>query len=847
MRIFLLILFLSGSILLHATHNRAGEITYTQTGANTVKISVVTYTKASSPADRPYIELSWGDGKADTLKRADGYPKLFGPDLNTNLYEATHTYPSSGEYTIAFEDPNREEGVVNIPNSVNVPFYIFTKIILNPFLGNNNSPKLLYPPIDNACLGKMYLHNPGAYDPDGDSLVYSLVNCKGTGGVDVSGYFFPAGTSLNYLTGDFSWNVPTQLGDYNFAILIEEYRNGYKIGSILRDMQVSVVNCPPNDPPVIHVKEDICIEAGDTLNENVWALDPDLGDSITLSAVSATFSLSAPTLVFNQPVSGIDSAGGNFSWMPTCAHVRKQPYTVLFKAHDNAEPVNLFDLKTVNIKVIAPAPKNLLALPSGSSVALSWSPGLCGGVSGYKIYRKEDASAYNPDSCETGLPAAAGYSLIKTSGDANTFYTDSNLVLGKRYCYRVVSYYADGAESKASQEFCVELKKIAPVLINVSVNKTDAVTGSIFLKWMKASQLDTVQYAKPYSYKIYRNSTLIKSISDVNDTSYTDTLINTQNTSFTYYIELWNTALIGTSPTAESGFLNIHEVNQALILSWKYTTPWVNDTFYIWKESVPGSGLFTKIDTTTATTYTDLGLVNGQTYCYKIQSSGKYSGTGYPSPLLNFSEIMCGVPKDTVPPCPPGVSVSADCNKGENTITWTASPASCSSDLFKFKLYYKEELDKPYTLLKELIPFVDSVYVHSNLEYVAGCYIVTATDSTGNESALTGEVCVDNCPEYSLPNIFTPNGDGTNDYFKPFPYKHIQKIDIRIYDRWGRLMFQSAQPDILWDGRFKENMEMCASGTYFYICDVYQKKLAGIKIVQLKGFIELLGEGSTNK
>ncbi|MFM7022962.1 MAG: gliding motility-associated C-terminal domain-containing protein [Flavobacteriales bacterium] len=848
MRTFLLILFLSCSILLRATHNRAGEITYTQTGPNTVKISVVTYTRASSPADRPYIELTWGDGKNDTLKRADGYPKTFGDDLNINLYEAVHTYPSVGKYAIAFEDPNREEGVINIPNSVNVPFYIYTNIILNPFLGLNNSPKLLYPPIDNACQGKLYLHNPGAYDPDGDSLVYSLVTCKGAGGNDIAGYSLPSGVTLNSQTGEFAWNAPTILGNYNFAILIDEYRDGFKIGSILRDMQVTVLACPPNDPPVIHVKQDICIEAGDTLDEKVWAVDPNSGDSVVLSAVSAMFSLPAPALKFTQPVFAIDSAGGKFSWTPQCSHVRKQAYTILFKARDNADPVNLFDLKTVNIKVIAPAPKNLMAVPSGKSVALTWSSGLCGSVTGYKIYRKEDSTAYTPDSCTTGLPDGLGYSLIQQTSTAA--FTDTNIVLGKRYCYRVVAFYADGAESKVSDEVCVELEKTAPVLINVSVNHTDAVDGSIFLRWMKASQLNTIQHPGPYSYRVYRNSILIKTISDVNDTSMVDTLFNTQKTPFTYYVELWNNAsgntyLIGASPQAASVYLNIKSVDKALILNWTYTTPWTNDTFYVWKETSPG--VFTKMDTTTAHSYVDKELANGQTYCYKIQSSGAYSGSGYPSPLLNFSEIMCAVPKDTVPPCPPAVSVSGDCDKGENTITWGAANPFCSADLLKYKLYYKDELNKPYTLLKEIVPFTDAVYIHPNLEYVAGCYLITATDSTGNESALTGEVCVDNCPSYSLPNIFTPNGDGKNDFFTPFPYKHIQKVNMRIYDRWGLLMFQTDKPEIFWDGRFMENQQMCSSGTYYYICEVYQKKLAGPQIVQLKGFVQLIGDGANNK
>jgi len=485
-------------------------------------------------------------------------------------------------------------------------------------------------------------------------------------------------------------------------------------------------------------------------------------------------------------------------------------------------------------------------------VSLSWSPGLCSAVSGYKIYRKENPTAYTPDTCETGLPESAGYSLISLSANTGTTYSDNNLILGKKYCYRVVAYYPDGAESKVSQEVCVELKKTAPVLINVSVNNTDAVNGSIFLRWMKASELDILQNPGPYSYRIYRNSTLIKTILNVNDTSLVDTLINTQSTKFFYYVELWNEAsgnsyLIGTSPSASSLYLRVNPMDKALLLNWTYAVPWTNDTFYVWKESVPGSGIFTKIGATTSPTYTDISLVNGKTYCYKILSSGKYSGTGYPSPLLNFSEVMCGIPKDTTPPCPPYIKVSADCVKAENTITWIMPSPSCSADLLKFNLYYKDELDKPYNMIKELVPFVDSDYIHPNLQYNAGCYIVTATDSTGNESALTGESCVDNCPDYSLPNVFTPNGDGRNDYFQPFPYKHIQKINIRIYDRWGRLMFQTAQPDIFWDGHFKENAEMCSSGTYFYICEVYQKRLAGIKMVQLKGFIDLIGEGWNNK
>ena len=45
----------------HATHNRAGEITYTHVEGLTYEILITTYTKTTAPADRPWLYLYWGD------------------------------------------------------------------------------------------------------------------------------------------------------------------------------------------------------------------------------------------------------------------------------------------------------------------------------------------------------------------------------------------------------------------------------------------------------------------------------------------------------------------------------------------------------------------------------------------------------------------------------------------------------------------------------------------------------------------------------------------------------------------------------------------------------------------
>ena len=844
MQKILFIIFLFCGFLGFSTHNRAGEITYTQTGPNSISITVTTYTKASSEADRPKITIKWGDGKSQEIDRDANYPQLYSNDININKYTSNHTFPSTGEFTISFEDANRNANVVNIPNSVDIPFYIETKVLVNPFLGTNTSPKLLYAPIDDACLNQTFLHNPGAFDAEGDQLKYTLVSCKTTDGAAVTGYTLPAGISMNVNTGDLIWNSPTLIGEFNIAFMIEEYRNGYKVGSILRDMQISVLACPNNDPPAITIPSEICIEAGDTLHLKVLAKDPNLGDTLVLSAVSGMFTIAAPTPLFAQPAIGIDSASSFFTWMPDCSQVRIQPYTVLFKARDNGKPVNLFDLKTLRIKVIAPAPKNTSAIATGISVNLNWDAGYCNKVAGYKIYRKENPNPFTSDTCETGMPDGKGYSLIKTTTDTTTFFNDNTTILGKNYCYRIVAYYANGAESKVSQEVCVELKKVVPAILNVSINNTSATNGSVFLKWMKATDLDVPQHPGPYSYRVYRNSgTLVASIFNVNDTSVVDTLVNTLIQQ-EYYVELWNETpgnsyLIGTSATASSPFLSINPFDKALKLSWNANTPWTNDTVYIYKETSPGSGIFNAMDTTLLSSYTDVNLVNGQTYCYKIQTSGMYSASGFPAPLLNYSQFICGVPIDVVPPCAPAIAVKADCEKDENSITWPKAPDSCAYDLEMYKLYFKDELDKPYSLLKNF-DGNDTSFVHDKLDFVAGCYVLTAVDSTGNESLKQGEICVDNCPQYRLPNVFTPNADSHNDFFKPFPYKHIEKIDMSVYDRWGRLVFKTANPDVLWDGRFIENNQMCSPGTYYYICTVYQKKLAGSVKEELKGYVQII-------
>jgi len=75
---------------------------------------------------------------------------------------------------------------------------------------------------------------------------------------------------------------------------------------------------------------------------------------------------------------------------------------------------------------------------------------------------------------------------------------------------------------------------------------------------------------------------------------------------------------------------------------------------------------------------------------------------------------------------------------------------------------------------------------------------------------------LDNCPVF-IPNAFTPyNDDGLNEYFKPVYDCDIEVISFLIYDRWGKLVFNSNDLSLGWDGTaFGETLEMGVFSWHF--------------------------------
>jgi gliding motility-associated-like protein len=83
----------------------------------------------------------------------------------------------------------------------------------------------------------------------------------------------------------------------------------------------------------------------------------------------------------------------------------------------------------------------------------------------------------------------------------------------------------------------------------------------------------------------------------------------------------------------------------------------------------------------------------------------------------------------------------------------------------------------------------------------AGVYQVTATNSCGSNSdqiVITQSLC-----KLFMPNSFTPDNDGLNDIFAVKYPEFIKDFDMKIYNRWGEIVYSSRNPHLGWNGKYK--------------------------------------------
>ncbi|WP_020533476.1 T9SS C-terminal target domain-containing protein [Flexithrix dorotheae] len=909
-----------------ATHIRAGDLTAVRISggsALTYRFTVILYRDTEGvPAQPGTFEFGYTSATPAVID-----PVSLGfidGDTEILIYQVEHTFPSSGTFRVSYFEQNRNPGVRNMFASGNTAFYIESVFRINPAFGLNSSPVLLIPPVDKAAIGQRYIHNPGAYDVDGDSLSYRLTVCKqgkdnNGNAIEVSQYKYPdhpdfngvkedgtgvATFTLNPFNGDLIWDAPGELGEYNVAFYVDEWRNGIQIGSVNRDMQIIVVE-GNNKRPELMVPMDTCIVAGSTLIDTISARDPD-SDYITLTGEGGLFvhpdtgghANQAQFKVLRlQPPNGYEE--GEFTWKSECSDIRRQPYQATFKAVDKPDQneFKLADLQTWLIRVVGPAPENLVSDVDlvSNTVTLNWDNYPCpneGAV--MTVWRRKGAFDFQPDNCETGLPAYTGYEQIgQIDVNTNTFIDDNKgrgLEKGTTYCYRIFVRFPEptGGESYASEETCVFIPQLAPYIVEVDVLETDRNNGEIGVRWTTPITIDTVEYPRPYTYTLTRSEGLDGNTNAVDlptvfnelDTFFVDTGLDTERLPYNYVINLFSQGtLVDTSSSASSVDLMTKPALQSVELSWEANVPWSigsSDftTHYVFRADPNNKDNFILIDSVDITedgfNYVDKGEIPGfpvvekEEYCYKVLTVGTYDNDFIRDSLLNNSQISCAVVLDTTAPCPPTLTVekldcstigvkledqTADCSVGDtlfsNRLSWEIDPdPNCDQEIVSYNVYYSPRENGELELIATDV--LNTNYIHAGLTSVAGCYAVTALDATGNESDFSNLDCNDNCPFYELPNVFTPNEDAFNDLFRPFKcIKFVESVEFTVVNRWGQTVYsQNGDKYINWDGKNNDG-EQLSSGVYYYSAKLKTIRLREKDETELvKGWIQIINNNN---
>lgn len=108
----------------------------------------------------------------------------------------------------------------------------------------------------------------------------------------------------------------------------------------------------------------------------------------------------------------------------------------------------------------------------------------------------------------------------------------------------------------------------------------------------------------------------------------------------------------------------------------------------------------------------------------------------------------------------------------------------------------------------------DSLFTPSE----SGEFNLTVVDFNGCTTSADITIELVDCA-VTIPNIFTPNGDGRNDFWvisvaQPLFFR------VTVYNRWGRVVYESDDAGRWWDGNHFRSGEPCPEGVYFYVADI---------------------------
>ncbi len=400
-KIYLSVLVLFCHFASYATHIVGGDITVKHLSGNSFEVTLhffrdclsgtagfddpITLGVYDKVTNAEAFQFSMSLGTTQVLALGDSCFTPTGLCVEQGTYISTITIPNNPNgYYISWQRCCRNNIIQNIasPGSAGMVFYAE---IPNPALGNS-SPVFGSYPKAYMCNSQPNIQDFSANDADGDSLAYSLVTPLNGSATSTAPIPTPSSgpyssvtwvspySAANMIGGSPAMTIdahtgiltanPNTLGVYVFAVLVEEFRGGVKIGEVRRDIQYKVIVCNTNQPPVFSAPTTLSytLVAGDSVCIPIMATDIN-GDWVGLSGSSELFTNPTTSSYTSfAPDSAIATVQSSICFQSTCEQIRDTPYRATFTARDySCYGTNVVPL-TIDIKVLSPLEGNISSL-----------------------------------------------------------------------------------------------------------------------------------------------------------------------------------------------------------------------------------------------------------------------------------------------------------------------------------------------------------------------------------------------------------------------------------------------------------------------------------------------------
>jgi hypothetical protein len=190
---------------MQASHAMGADLTYVQIGPNQYRVRLSFYRDCSgiTPSFSYFISansISCGSSASVTLNQVsfvEVSPLCAAmlpsstcnggglPGVQQYIFEGDITLPAAcADWVFSMSECCRNSGITTLSNPGSENLYV-DATLNNLVATNNSSPQFTSLPVPYVCAGQAYIYNHGAIDPDGDSLVFSLINAQGASGVSV--------------------------------------------------------------------------------------------------------------------------------------------------------------------------------------------------------------------------------------------------------------------------------------------------------------------------------------------------------------------------------------------------------------------------------------------------------------------------------------------------------------------------------------------------------------------------------------------------------------------------------------------------------------------------------------